>query len=458
MKFLKMAVAVDQHNRLKTLLVLPPPPPPPRCIRLVELDQTNHVSLNHQQAMELINVNRSISTPCLSASSPLSYNNNKEANIIAGQGIEVIGGHHDPKSRLLITKVALALQSGADPLPAASGLTGAYLLPSQVGSSMSSIVAVIKPIEEPPMEDLGSPKGFSGQMLGQPGRRPSIRLGETGARELAAYLLDHDGFSGVPPTALLRISSDAFPSSIGKMKPYSGYKMTSVQCFVEHESDAADLGPSCFSVESIHRIGVLDIRVLNLDRHTGNMLLIEGKELIPIDHGLCLPERLDDPYLEWLHWPQALVPFSESEVEYIMSLDPMKDAEIIRNEVPSIRESSVRVLVLCTVFLKGAVVAGLSLARIGEMMTREYHGGEEEESTFSLLENLCMSTKAKMNTKELKDDDEEDEEEEETREDSVSFGELSEEKWLLFLEVFEKLLPNFFEARKEGNYYCNYCC
>ena len=28
-------------------------------------------------------------------------------------------------------------------------------------------------------------------------------------------------------------------------------------------------------------------------------------ELCPIDHGFCLPEALEPPYLEWLHWPQA---------------------------------------------------------------------------------------------------------------------------------------------------------
>jgi hypothetical protein len=29
------------------------------------------------------------------------------------------------------------------------------------------------------------------------------------------------------------------------------------------------------------------------------------EELIPIDHGFCLPEALESPYLEWLFWPQA---------------------------------------------------------------------------------------------------------------------------------------------------------
>ena len=30
--------------------------------------------------------------------------------------------------------------------------------------------------------------------------------------------------------------------------------------------------------------------------------------LVPIDHGFCLPEALEPPYLEWQHWPQARSP------------------------------------------------------------------------------------------------------------------------------------------------------
>ena len=44
-------------------------------------------------------------------------------------------------------------------------------------------------------------------------------------------------------------------------------------------------------------------------------------ELIPIDHGFCLPETLEAPYFEWLHWPQAMLPFSEEELAYIRRLD-----------------------------------------------------------------------------------------------------------------------------------------
>ena len=73
-----------------------------------------------------------------------------------------------------------------------------------------------------------------------------------------------------------------------------------------------------YSNGDVHKIGILDLRLFNTDRHSGNMLVnvIEGSEashawrdeqceLIPIDHGFCLPEALEPPYFEWMHWPQV---------------------------------------------------------------------------------------------------------------------------------------------------------
>ena len=31
----------------------------------------------------------------------------------------------------------------------------------------------------------------------------------------------------------------------------------------------------------------------------------EALELVPIDHGFCLPEALEPPYFEWLYWGQV---------------------------------------------------------------------------------------------------------------------------------------------------------
>lgn len=40
-------------------------------------------------------------------------------------------------------------------------------------------------------------QGFVGRELGQPGLKPTVRVGEAALREVAAFLLDHDNFAKV---------------------------------------------------------------------------------------------------------------------------------------------------------------------------------------------------------------------------------------------------------------------
>ena len=44
--------------------------------------------------------------------------------------------------------------------------------------------------------------------LGAPGMKPSVRVGEAALREVAAYLLDYDGFAGIPPACLVLCRHD----------------------------------------------------------------------------------------------------------------------------------------------------------------------------------------------------------------------------------------------------------
>jgi hypothetical protein len=99
---------------------------------------------------------------------------------------------------------------------------------------------------------------------------------------------------------------------------------------------------------------------------------------------------LEDPYFEWIHWPQASVPFSEDELKYIENLDPVKDADMLHMELPMIHEACLRVLILSTIFLKEAAAFGLCLAEIGEMMSREFTGMEDQPSE---LELICMEAR-----------------------------------------------------------------
>ncbi|XP_056164579.1 phosphatidylinositol 4-kinase gamma 7-like [Syzygium oleosum] len=336
---------------------------------------------------------RSSSTPCLSPTGRDSQQRDKSGPI------EILG-RSDPCERIkqLVKEVVKAIKNGVDPIPVRSGLGGAYYF----RNSRGDCVAIIKPTDEEPFAP-NNPKGFVGKALGQPGLKRSVRVGETGIREVAAYLLDSEHFANVPPTALVKITHSMFnindgvnPDKPNKKKPVS--KIASFQQFMPHDFDASDHGTSSFPVSAVHQIGILDIRIFNTDRHAGNLLVRKldsmgsfGQvELIPIDHGLCLPETLEDPYFEWIHWPQASIPFSEVELKYIEKLDYKEDWKMLREVLPVIREACLRVLTLCTIFLKRAAAYGLCLAEIGEMMSREFRSGEEEPSE---LEVVCIEAR-----------------------------------------------------------------
>ncbi|KAJ4785720.1 phosphatidylinositol 4-kinase gamma-like protein [Rhynchospora pubera] len=348
-------------------------------------------------------MHRSCSTPCLNPSrARTDYDTRTVKNGEEGSRlVEILGFSSGRPAKLakLVQDVLHAIKSGVDPVPVSSGLGGSYYFRGINGENL----AIVKPTDEEPFAP-NNPKGFVGKTLGEPGLKRSVRVGETGFREVAAYLLDHENFANVPPTALVKITHPIFHLNGDNHHKAFGNagtcKIASLQQFVPHNYDASDYGTSGFPVSAVHRIGILDIRILNTDRHGGNVLVRNiysgvgdfggSAELLPIDHGLCLPETLEDPYFEWIHWPQASVAFSEEELKYISNLDPEKDCKLLQKEIPMIREACLRVLVLCTNFLKISAELGFSLSQIGAMMSREFKGSEEEPSE---LELICMEAR-----------------------------------------------------------------
>lgn len=80
-----------------------------------------------------------------------------------------------------------------------------------------------------------------------------------------------------------------------------GMKFGSLQYFVKSEGEISDFSTSRFPKDEIHKIAILDLRLFNLDRNEGNLLVKtktdkkSGKKvytLVPIDHGLCIPDNL----------------------------------------------------------------------------------------------------------------------------------------------------------------------
>lgn len=204
----------------------------------------------------------------------------------------------------MIGTAAAGLVKGNPPVRSSEGSGGAYLMQDASGLRFA---AVFKPVDEEPMA-ANNPQRLPMSRDGV-GLKKGTRVGEGALREVAAYLLDHPisgrraftgvdfGFSGVPPTVLVRCLHEGFNHPEGYKHAPENMKLGSLQMFVDSIGNCEDMGPRAFPVEEVHKISVLDIRLANADRHGGNILVCrregEGRFLlVPIDHGYCLPENV----------------------------------------------------------------------------------------------------------------------------------------------------------------------
>ncbi|KAF8072520.1 PI4KG7 [Scenedesmus sp. PABB004] len=206
-------------------------------------------------------------------------------------------------------------------------------------------------------------------------------------------------------------------------------KLGSLQEFVYHVADTNEMGSGRFRARDVHAIGILDLRLFNTDRHAGNILVREpppaparerergggagggggggvvgvaaGHALVPIDHGFCLPEALEAPYFEWLHWPQACLPFDAEELAYIARLDARADVALLQRELPNLRPECLRVLEVATTLLQRCAAAGLTLADIGALASRPLDALDGDDSRPSELEKACVAARQAVETREL---------------------------------------------------------
>ena len=229
-----------------------------------------------------------------------------------------------------IAQVRQGLSSGLAPRLAMEGTGGTYFLrsPSRVN------IAVFKAEDEEPFAP-ANPRGYQG-VLGGAGFRHGLLSGEGAVREVAAYLLDHGGFAGVPPTTRVEISTRAFSSpaqasvkrlsngvslfanpsaftssistenlaaltratsastayaapltrSASKASPSTSVpaalpsssdalrsKVGSLQSYVEFDELSGDVAPQLFPASEVHKIAILDMRLFNIDRNEANILV-----------------------------------------------------------------------------------------------------------------------------------------------------------------------------------------
>eukprot|EP01125_Pyxidicula_operculata_P000292 TRINITY_DN10354_c0_g1_i1.p1 TRINITY_DN10354_c0_g1~~TRINITY_DN10354_c0_g1_i1.p1 ORF type:complete len:370 (-),score=68.02 TRINITY_DN10354_c0_g1_i1:246-1355(-) len=233
-----------------------------------------------------------------------------------------------------------------------SGVGGTYFVKDET----SSILSVFKPNDEEP-GSLNNPK----QLVDTPILPP----GGGAVREVAACMLDNN-FAGVPETALL----EEVPFHI---KGNTVLKTGSLQKFVANNGDVSSYGYQKFLVEDVHRIGVLDMRTMNLDRNEENILVSKQNDtyrLIPIDHSYILPESInnEDIWFEWMNWPQSKKPFSSQTLDYIKEIDIDADAQTL--QALGLSTASIRTMRICTTLLKLGAQCGLTLFEIASIMCK----------------------------------------------------------------------------------------
>ena len=316
----------------------------------------------------------------------------------------------------LLQQSRRGLALGFKPALAPDGSGGSYFL----SDARKKRVGVFKPADEEPFAE-NNPRGYvphnspvntdgAGGEDNAEWLRQGIRPGELCLREVAAFLLDHDGFSGVPMTTLAEArhpalhtagqhwtlseggagvgvhSLNASPLTPGGTSKCQEVvkKVGSFQEYIHAECTMDDLSPSKISVDEVHKIAILDIRLMNADRNVANILCQRIPEdpdhfrLVPIDHGYSLRSKCDVAWFDWcwLDWPQMKQPLSKKSKDYVLGLDIEADVRLLqerlnmRNDVLDYFRSSCQIL-------KAGVRAGLTLYDIcSEIMCRNDPSGE----------------------------------------------------------------------------------
>jgi len=264
------------------------------------------------------------------------------------------------------------------------GVNGAYFLRNKEGQR----IAVFKPIDEEGNNDKNPKKGLNED---DDFVNKGIIPGEGAQREVAAYLLDGLHFHSVPKTIMAVLN---LGSSNGNIEE----KFGSLQEFIENDGSAEDIGPKQFRVRDVHKIGVLDLRIFNTDRHCGNILVKKKSDgsfgLIPIDHALSLPPSLEHSWFEWLYWPQAKIPFDPETRSFIRHINVDEDAALL--ESLGIRSECIRTMKISSTLLKKGAAAGLTLYEIGSMASRTVV--DQPSPLEKMFERAIKETKEKDET------------------------------------------------------------
>jgi len=267
---------------------------------------------------------------------------------------------HEPEPRPptpLMSKSRKCLEEGSVQL-SQEGQGGTYFLINK----HHKYTAVLKIADEEP--------GAPNNPKLPPDFNPLLPPGGGYLREIAAWLLDNKR-AGVPETLLL--SNFNHPNSKENIFiPKHG----SLQKYVPNIGTAESFSSSLFLTSDVHNIGILDLRMFNMDRNLENILVTTQMgencsvvyRLVPIDHAFSLPPNLSLALFEWLYWDQSKIPFTKETLDFIANIDLHRDASILY--ALGITQECIRTMEISTRWLQCAAEAGLNLFQIGYLACR----------------------------------------------------------------------------------------
>jgi len=331
-------------------------------------------------------------TPESSSPSPYSSMYSLRSSSVSDICISSSVLNSTPKAlRAIATEARRGFALGIKPELGLDGSGGTYFL----HDARKNRIAVFKPADEEPYAE-NNPRGYLLAPGGEPmSMRDGIAPGEACIREVAAYLLDHGGVSGVPMTTLAEARHPAFNMNGSRLKVAEGgaavgshsispnpsnktktqKKAGSFQEFVRSECTIDDISHSKIEAEEIHKIAILDIRIMNADRNSANLLVRRATnnalKLVPIDHGYCLRTCSDVSWMDWcwLDWPQLKMPISDKLKKYVLDLDIEADARLLSEQL-AIPQEAIDIFRASSSLLKAGVRAGLTLYDIAILCCR----------------------------------------------------------------------------------------
>uniref|UniRef100_A0A7S1A194 PI3K/PI4K catalytic domain-containing protein n=1 Tax=Noctiluca scintillans TaxID=2966 RepID=A0A7S1A194_NOCSC len=213
-------------------------------------------------------------------------------------------------------------------------------------------------------------------LAGENFKRKGIDQGMGAIREEAAYLVDRITGSQacVPVTSRAEVEVNGRVTA-GSVQAFIG----NVAGFIEDFAMPRPLDRACefIAQETAEALALLDMRLFNLDRHSGNLLLLKRCKphtLGPIDHGCCLPPWwiLSEAVFDaWQSWPQLQAP--PTPASRFLCRTAAKKLNSIADALRDIGldESSILTHRLCTMFVSVGVELGIPVGCLAALMLRD---------------------------------------------------------------------------------------